>query len=86
MGENITAAAPAHVTVEQTKKKYKIQYLIGWALVFIGPLFVIALGMALISLGFRLDPELMARLTVGAPAVGIAWLIVTRCRVWWHHG
>jgi hypothetical protein len=82
------AAAPmpvsGHVTIEKTAKSLKAQQLLG--------LLCVVAGLALVGIGVSVNgqesKELGTVAMVGAQLffVGIVWRIVTRARIWWHHG
>jgi hypothetical protein len=82
------SAAPmpmtGHVTIEKTKKALKVQQLLG--------LLCIVIGIAMVGAGISTqDPgsrEPSRLVMMGSPLVlvGIVWRVVTRVRIWWHHG
>jgi hypothetical protein len=82
------AAAPmpvkGHVTIEKTGKSLKMQQLLGLLCIVLG-LVLVGLGVSANTPGSR-EPSALAM--VGAPlfVLGLAWRIVTRMRIWWHHG
>jgi uncharacterized membrane protein len=82
------AAAPmpvtGHVTIEKTKKSLKLQQLLG--------LLCIVLGLVLVGLGVSTSEqgskEPSGLVMAGGPLfmLGLVWRIITRIRIWWHHG
>ena len=82
------AASPmpvrGHVTIEKTGKSLKLQQLLG--------LFCIVLGLAMALLGISTDapggtePSAFATAGILLFMLGLVWRIVTRMRIWWHHG
>jgi hypothetical protein len=73
-----------HVTVEKTKKALKVQQLLG--------LLAIVVGIAMVGIGISSrDPgssEPSRLVMMGSPLVllGLVWRVITRMRIWWHHG
>lgn len=81
-----SAAMPVtgHVTIEKTKKSLKLQQLLA--------LLCLVLGITLVGVGVSSQEpgskETSGLLMVGSPLclLGLAWRIITRVRIWWHHG
>jgi hypothetical protein len=73
-----------HVTIEKTKKSLKVQQLLG--------LLAIVFGIAMVGIGISSqDPgskEPSGLVMMGSPLVliGLVWRVITRMRIWWHHG
>lgn len=73
-----------HVTIEKTRKSLKLQQLLG--------LFSILIGLSLIGAAvYGREPdskEMSPILPMGSLLflVGLVWRVVTRIRIWWHHG
>jgi hypothetical protein len=82
------SAAPmpvsGHVTIEKTSKSLKSQQLLG--------LLCIVLGITIMGIGASGDgqaskePSSLAMMGASLFLIGIAWRVVTRYRIWWHHG
>ena len=83
MAENLSQP----LVIEKTSKRFKRQYLLGLALMLLGPVLT---GVALTLLGLGpsdvLPPEHAGWLVYSWVLAGLAWLVITRVRVWWHHG
>ena len=73
MGSNMTE----HVTIEKTSKRFKAQHLVGLALLILGPIAMVLWGIGGGSIDFPLWYWFLP---------GLAWLLVTKIRVWWSHG
>lgn len=71
-------------TVELTAKKYKIQYVFA-VLTFLGGFVVTLLTLTFGNplIGNPGTPLLMALVVMG---IGLAWWIVIKIVIWWHHG
>lgn len=73
-----------HVTIEKTSKSLKAQQLWGLLCIVLG-LMMVGIGASSSQSGSN-GPNGIAM--VGAPLflLGVVWRIVTRVRIWWHHG
>ena len=73
-----------HVTIEKTGKSLKMQQLLSFLCIVIG------FGIAAIAIGTRQPgtTEISSAATWGSLMFvgGLVWRVVTRIRVWWHHG
>lgn len=73
-----------HVTIENTGKSLKMQQLLSLLCIVIG------FGIAAIAIGTRQagTTEISSAAMGGSLMFvgGLAWRMVTRIRVWWHHG
>ena len=73
-----------HVTIEKTSKALKLQQLLG--------LLCIVIGLALVAIGASANKpgstEINPIVPVGSLLFvgGLVWRIITRLRIWWHHG
>lgn len=82
------SAAPmpvtGHVTIEKTKKALKVQQLLGLLCIVIG-IAMVGAGISAQEPGSREPSRLVM---IGSPlfVLGLVWRIVTRVRIWWHHG
>jgi hypothetical protein len=82
------SAAPmpvrGHVTIEKTSKSLKLQQLLGLACILSGLVIVAAAASAKEPGSQEPNPAI----TVGSLLFvgGLVWRIVTRLRIWWHHG
>jgi len=61
-----------HVTIERTKKKFKLQSLLSTIILIIG----------IIMLGNANNHSIAHWLIV----IGLGWNILNGIRIWWHHG
>ena len=73
-----------HVTIEKTGKSLKMQQLLSLLCIVIG------FGIAAIAIGTRQPgtTEISSAAMGGSLMFvgGLVWRVVTRIRVWWHHG
>lgn len=73
-----------HVTIEKTGKSLKLQQLLSLLCIVIG------FGIAAIAIGTRQpDTNEISSAAMGGSLMfvgGLVWRVVTRIRVWWHHG
>jgi hypothetical protein len=73
-----------HVTIEKMDRSLKMQQLLSFLCV------VISFGIAAIAIGTRQPGTAeISSATMGGSLMlvgGLIWRVVTRIRVWWHHG
>jgi len=71
-----------HVTIEKHGKPLKLQQLLAMGVLTLGIVLTFA-GMGSVEGGRMSNMQATGGLATFA---GIVWLVVTKVRMWWHHG
>lgn len=66
-------------TTQATSKKFKLHYLLAWALMIVGGMWL------MMAVPEAAEPDGGGTIPVIMLVAGFAWLLVTKFRVWWHH-